>query len=224
MAVLNSLQLPKMYKGRKVSSCSFPRGRFFHCADSREVASQGEDREGSSGWIFLLCLLSHPFLLLCWVCAPYPQLFWPAPQWSSKSQCFQLLLPYFVMFKPWAWHSSERPVSIPTPMSFMSLGGLHSGQCLSYHPPSQPHCPKPVPFLSSLQEALLIHHGCVQIHFLLSPLRAHCSFIITPKVRLLFIMRCSPHLSPSRLQAFVWLFSSLNAKFSRFWSSSYSSL
>ena len=42
MAVLNSLQLPKMYKGEKGFKLdSFPRGRFFHCADSREVASQG---------------------------------------------------------------------------------------------------------------------------------------------------------------------------------------
>lgn len=95
----------------------------------------------------------------------------------------------------------------------------------AYVPSSQAPAPAKLRFLSSLlQEALLIHHGYVQIHFLLSPLRAHCSFCHAPKVRLLFIMHCSPHLSPSRLQVFVWLFSSLNAKFSRVWSSSYSSL
>lgn len=118
----------------------------------------------------------------------------------------------------------RRPVSIPTPMSFHEFR-RPAIVGSAYVPSSQATAPAKLPFLSSpLQEALLIHHGCVQIHFLLSPLRAHCSFCHAPKVRLLFIMRCSPHLSPSRLQAFVWLFSSLNAKFSRFWSSSYSSL
>ena len=40
MAALNSLQLPNMYRGEKGFRLdSFPEGRFFHCADCREVAS-----------------------------------------------------------------------------------------------------------------------------------------------------------------------------------------
>lgn len=206
MAVLNSLQLPNMYKGEKGFKLdSFPGGRFFHCANSREVASQGRRQGGVVGVSF------PPVFALPSPLPPVLRFVLPIPICSGqllsdlrRASVFNFPFPTLLCSSSERGILLRRPVSTSTPVSFHEFRRpaiVGSAYVLS----SQATAPAKLPFLSSpCQEVLLIHHGCVQIHFLLSRLRAHCSFCHAPKIRLLFVMHCSPHLSASGLQAFVW--------------------
>lgn len=184
MAVLTPCSCQNVQREKGFKLDSFLRGSSFI---SRFRGSISGEKIGRRRRNIPSCVCSpHPFLL-CWgLCSLSPAVL--ASLSDLRRASSQLLLPYFVMFKPWA-HILLTVLCPSSPMSFHEFR-RPAIVGSAYAPSSQATAPA-----SSLswsfsppQEALLIHHGCVQIHFLLSPLRAHCSFCHAPKVRFLFIM------------------------------------